>query len=110
MSRWSRLADTPAYRRRLGEIKANGETCVICGHPGSTSIHHLIPPSRYPWMARELARDPANWAPAHGVEGCPLCPPNRSRDKRRNGQPQRCNQTQGNKLEPARPSPRSRRW
>jgi hypothetical protein len=109
MSQWTRLADSRAYRRRLAEIQANGETCVLCGHGGSTSIHHLIPPSRFPDQARALARDPANWAPAHGVEGCPVCPPTTSADKRRDGQPQRCNQRQGNSLTPKH-SPRSRRW
>jgi 5-methylcytosine-specific restriction endonuclease McrA len=96
MSRWSRLADSRGYRRYLGEIKATGATCVLCGHPGSTSVHHLIPPSRFPEMAKELASDPANWAPAHGVEGCPTCG-------------RRCNQSQGDSLTPKH-SPRSRRW
>lgn len=97
MSRWSRLADTPAYRKRLGEIKATGAICVLCGHPGSTSIHHLVPPSRFPDLARELARDPANQAPAHGVEGCPTCGI-------------RCQQVQGNSLTPKVKTRRSRRW
>jgi 5-methylcytosine-specific restriction endonuclease McrA len=96
LSRWSRLADSRRYRRALGEIQAAGPTCVLCGHPGSDSIHHLVPPSRFPHLAIQLATDPANWAPAHGVKGCMQCG-------------QRCNQVQGNSLTPKR-SPRSRRW
>jgi hypothetical protein len=96
VSQWTRLADSRAYRRRLREIQDNAETCVLCGHRGSTSIHHLIPPSRFPHMAKALAQDPANWAPAHGVEGCGVCGV-------------KCNQVQGNSLEVKR-SPRSRRW
>jgi hypothetical protein len=97
MSRWSHLADSRPYRARLREIQTNAETCVLCGHPGSDSIHHLVPPSRFPVIARDLARDPANWAPAHGVAGCPVCG-------------RKCNQVQGDKLQPVKPSPRSRRW
>lgn len=110
MSEWSRLADTPQYRAYLREIKATGPICHICKHPGSTSIDHAIPPSRFPHMARALARDPNNWLPAHGNEGCPYCPPNPSRNPQQRGQPTRCNQAKGDSLTPKQPSPRSRRW
>lgn len=87
--------DSRAYRRALREIQATGSCCVLCGHGGSDSIHHLAPTSLYP----DLAADPANWVPAHGVAGCPTCHV-------------RCNQVQGNSLTPAPAlrSPRSRRW
>lgn len=97
LSEWTKLADCPAYRAYTREVKATGATCVLCGHPGSTSTHHLVPPSRFPAMARELARNPANWAPAHGVEKCPTCGV-------------ACNQVQGDSLTPKRRSPQSRRW
>jgi 5-methylcytosine-specific restriction endonuclease McrA len=90
MSRWT--YDSRRYRRALAEIQATGPTCVICGHLGSDSIHHLLPASRFP----DAAADPANWAPAHGVNGCPVCG-------------RRCNQEQGASLTIKR-SPRSRRW
>jgi hypothetical protein len=94
VSRWT--YDSRRYRRALREIQATGPACVLCGHAGSDSIHHRIPPSRFPHIAAELASDPANWAPAHGVRGCPTCGV-------------RCNQVQGNKLTPVH-RPRSRRW
>lgn len=89
----------------LAEVQATGPTCGICGHPGSDSLDHIRPVSLYP----ELAKDPTNLRPVHGVNGCPHCPPNTSRDKRRNGQPRRCNQSKGNSLTNPN-SPRSRHW
>lgn len=79
-----------------------------CGHhipPGTGQIDHIIPVS----VAPELARNPSNWRAAHGVAGCPECPPNTSSDKRRHGQPTRCNQSRGTKP-PTPHSPRSRSW
>jgi 5-methylcytosine-specific restriction endonuclease McrA len=98
--------DSRAYRKALALVQATGPTCHICGHPGSDSLDHRLSASLYP----ELRGDPANWVPCHGINGCPYCPPNTSRDKRRNGQPQRCNQAKGNKLELPRPPVTSRRW
>lgn len=98
--------DSRQWRAYVALVKATGPTCWICGHPGSTQGDHRLPVSLYP----ELAADPANWVPAHGIEGCPYCPPNSSSDKRRNGQPQRCNQAKGAKLQPPRPPVTSRRW
>ena len=86
--------DSRIYRKVLLAIQVDGPACVLCGHAGSDSIHHRIPTSIMP----ELASDPANWAPAHGVRGCPVC-------KRR------CNQEQGNKLGPLAPArPTQPRW
>jgi 5-methylcytosine-specific restriction endonuclease McrA len=85
--------DSRRYRRALREIQAAGPCCVICSHPGSDSIHHRLPASLFP----DLAGDPANWVPAHGVERCPTC--NLA-----------CNQAQGNKLVPIKPPVTSRRW
>lgn len=84
--------DSRAYRRALATIKATGPACVLCHHPGSDSIHHQLATSLYP----EVADDPANWLPAHGVAGCPVCR-------------KACNQEQGNRLTPKRDH-RSRRW
>jgi 5-methylcytosine-specific restriction endonuclease McrA len=85
--------DSRRYRRALREIQAAGPCCVICSHPGSDSIHHRLPASLFP----DLAGDPANWVPAHGVEGCATCG-------------MKCNQAQGNKLQPVKPPVTSRRW
>ena len=105
MSEWTRLADTPQYRAALATVKATRPTCGICGHPGADTLDHIIPISQAP----DLARDPGNWQPAHGVNGCPMCPPNPSSDRRRRGKPQRCNQAKGNKVGHT-ISPRSRHW
>ena len=87
------------------EFLAAHPICWLCGHPGADQIDHDPPVSKAPW----LAYDRAHWRPAHGVRGCPLCPPTVSSDKRRHGQPRRCNQAKGDR--PAQPSsPRSRRW
>lgn len=91
MSGWT--YDSRAYRKALRAIQHTGPPCVLCGHPGSDSIHHLLPTSRFP----EVAGDPANWAPAHGVRGCPTCAV-------------RCNQSQGNSVQPRQVQRRSRRW
>jgi hypothetical protein len=108
MSAWSRIAELdPAYRRYRAWVKATGPTCAICGHPGALSVDHWRAPARYPTIAVQLALDPANWRPAHGIEGCYQCPPNPSRDKRRRGNPTRCNQSKGAKAD-VRISPR--RW
>jgi hypothetical protein len=103
MSRWS--ADSRWYRKAKAEFLTAHPTCWICGHDGADQIDHVIPVSVVP----ELAMVVANWRPAHGVNGCPECPPTVSADKRRHGQPRRCNQARGTKPDLP-PSPRSRRW
>jgi 5-methylcytosine-specific restriction endonuclease McrA len=103
MSRWS--ADSRWYRKAKVEYLAAHPTCWICGHGGADQIDHLIPVSKAP----DLAMVVANWRPAHGVRGCATCPPTVSADKRRHGQPRRCNQARGNRP-PTPSSPRSRRW
>jgi 5-methylcytosine-specific restriction endonuclease McrA len=90
VSRWT--FDSRRYRKALREIQATGPTCWLCGHGGSDSIDHVIPAS----VAPDLRADPANWRPAHGVRGCPVCGV-------------RCQQVRGASLTPKR-SPRSRRW
>jgi hypothetical protein len=103
MSRWS--ADSAWYRRTKAEYLAAHPICWICGHPGADQIDHYIAVSKAPWLAMVVS----NWRPAHGVRGCPLCPPTVSADKRRHGQPRRCNQSRGNRMVvPDRPT--SRRW
>jgi hypothetical protein len=90
------------------EFLAAYPTCWLCHHhipPGTGQIDHLVPVS----VAPELAMVVANWRPAHGVAGCTTCPPTVSSDKRRHGQPRRCNQARGNRQHTP-PSPRSRRW
>lgn len=104
MSQWT--YDSRRYRKALAEVQATGPICWLCGHPGSDTLDHVIPAS----IAPELAGEPSNWRPAHGVKGCSQCPPNTSGDKRRNGQPQRCNQSRGNKLELPQQTRRSRVW
>jgi hypothetical protein len=103
VSRWS--ADSRWYRKAKAEYLAAHPTCWICGHPGADQIDHVIHASVAPW----LRFDPANWRPAHGVNGCAECPPTVSADKRRHGQPRRCNQQRGTK-QTVTMSPRSRRW
>ena len=71
------------YRRNRAIVLATSRVCVICGHDGSNSTDHLVSPT--------LGGHPnalANLAPAHGVEGCSVCPP--VRGKRR-----KCNQEKG---------------
>jgi 5-methylcytosine-specific restriction endonuclease McrA len=85
--------DSRAWRRYVTGVKVTGPTCWICGHPGSDQGDHALPVSLFP----ELAADPANWRPAHGVAGCPTCG-------------MKCNQARGNKLELPRPPVTSRRW
>jgi 5-methylcytosine-specific restriction endonuclease McrA len=84
--------DGRQYRRQNREMLAGGPTCWRCGHPGADQAGHVIPAS----LAPDLAHDPANRRPEHGVIPCSTCG-------------RRCNQEAGNKLS-YRPSPRSRRW
>jgi 5-methylcytosine-specific restriction endonuclease McrA len=84
--------DGRQYRKHNKAMLAGGPTCWRCGHPGADQAGHIIPAS----IAPELAKDPANRRPEHGVRGCPTCGA-------------KCNQQAGTKLN-YRPSPRSRRW
>ncbi len=71
------------YRRlRAAALDAN-DTCWLCGKAGADTIDHIIPTSRAP----HLAKDPANWRPAHD----------------------HCNKARGNGPPPARRT-RSRDW
>jgi hypothetical protein len=89
VSQWT--ADSTWYRRAKAAFLAANTICWVCGHGGADQVDHVIPAS----VAPELRFEPSNWRPAHGVRGCPQCPPNPSTDKRRNGQPRRCNQSRG---------------
>jgi 5-methylcytosine-specific restriction endonuclease McrA len=91
MSRWT--YDSRQYRKALRHVQATGPTCWLCSHPGSDSLDHRLPASLFP----ELRADPANWVPAHGVKGCPVCGV-------------KCQQVRGNRMSMPTPSPRSRRW
>jgi hypothetical protein len=74
-------------------VLAASDTCVLCGHPGSGDVHHLISPLLRP----DLALDPANLRAAHGARSpCPWCG-------------RRCNQVAGQAGELREP-PRSRAW
>lgn len=53
---------------------------MLCGHEGSQDAGHIIPRS----IAPQLAEDPTNLGPIHGVDGCPTCL-------------RKCNQEQGGK-------------
>lgn len=73
--------------RRLRQLvfAAMGDTCALCGHPGSGDIDHIVPKSEGgdPW-------NPDNLRPAHGsLSMCYQCDPvkgracNQSRRRRR---------------------------
>jgi len=72
--------------------------CSWCGHGGANAVDHIIPKT----LAPELAHDPSNLLPIHGVEGCPVCPTRR-------GKPRRCNMEKGAKVGPP-PDTGSRAW
>jgi 5-methylcytosine-specific restriction endonuclease McrA len=55
-------------RRARAACLAASDPCWICGHPGSQTADHVVPLA----LGGELL-DPANLAPAHGVQGCPTC-------------------------------------
>ena len=108
-AKWQRL--TAPHRAAWANANL---PCAICGKPINYTLRHpnrwaLTVDHRIPRWAGGPPLDPANWQPAHGVNGCPMCPPNPSRDRRRRGKPQRCNQAKGNKLGHT-ISPRSRHW
>jgi hypothetical protein len=87
--------DGRQYRKQNREMLAGNPTCFLCGHSDPGVIMqsgHVIPAS----LAPEIAKDPANRRPVHGVVPCSTCS-------------RRCNQEAGAKLN-YRPSPRSRRW
>lgn len=49
------------WKKLRAEILAASDTCWLCGLPGSNSVDHVLPVSKYP----ELALDIANLRPAH---------------------------------------------
>ncbi|MEU0369096.1 HNH endonuclease [Streptomyces sp. NPDC006283] len=56
------------YRKARARFLAESDVCHICGHPAADTIDHLTPVSR-----GGSTKDQDNWAPAHGVKGCPTC-------------------------------------
>lgn len=56
------------YRKMRARILAESDTCIVCGHPGSDAVDHIVPVSK-----GGAHRDPDNLAPIHGVGGCPTC-------------------------------------
>jgi hypothetical protein len=95
-----------AYRRNRLLVLANSDVCGICGHRGSMTADHIIPPARWP---RDLTGrllpgldDVTNLRPAHGTLGagrgrtnpCPTCG-------------RLCNQSRGNR---AARRPQSQDW
>jgi hypothetical protein len=85
-------------RTRPGVLNAS-DICHWCGHPGARAVDHIIPRS----IAPELANDPANLAPIHGIEGCDYCPTRR-------GKRRVCNGEKGNKVNAVPPDHGSRPW
>lgn len=87
--------DGRQYRKHNKAMLAGTPTCFLCGHsdPGVImQAGHVIPAS----LAPDLAHDPANRRPVHGVIPCSTCG-------------RRCNQEAGAKLVVTL-SPRSRSW
>lgn len=89
------------YRRNRLIVLALSDQCGICGHPGSMTVDHIIPPKDWPRGVRGLD-DITNLRPAHGTLGagrgkvnpCPTCG-------------RLCNQSRGNR---AAKRPASRDW
>lgn len=68
----------PTQDRAARKAIATG-TCHLCGHDGADQADHILPLSLYPELDGVLS----NYAPAHGVKGCPTCG-------------EKCNQVKGN--------------
>lgn len=47
----------------------SSDVCGICGHAGADTVDHIIDRAIRP----DLAEDPDNLQPAHGVNRCPVC-------------------------------------
>jgi 5-methylcytosine-specific restriction endonuclease McrA len=71
---------TYEHRKQAKQILAQSTICILCGHPGSDAIDHVIPVDK---GGDPVALD--NKAPIHGVTGCPICA-------------RKCNSEKGNKL------------
>lgn len=91
-------------RRMFAQVLDESRLCLWCGHDGSHAVNHTYPWSRFP----ELRLTRSNLRPVHGVEGCPVCPPNA-----RTGKPRNCNSEIGDRIpfvEVFPPAPPSRAW
>ncbi|MFD7860966.1 HNH endonuclease [Streptomyces sp. NPDC059783] len=56
------------YRKARARFLAASDVCHLCGHPAADTVDHITPVAR-----GGAPDDPANWAPAHGVNRCPTC-------------------------------------
>jgi hypothetical protein len=82
-----KLRRTRKYRTwRAMMLRRLGDVCHVCGHAGAADLDHLTPLSVDP----SRLMDPSNVMPAHGVDGCHVCPP-----VSRNGRRRTCNQERG---------------
>jgi hypothetical protein len=84
------------YRRDRAHVLNQSDLCWWCGHTGAMAVDHVD--------ARALggANHRDNYAPIHGNEGCPVCPP-------RGGKLRNCNSEKGTKVGPP-PRQGSRMW
>lgn len=56
------------YRKLRARILAESDVCLLCGHGAADAVDHIHPVSK-----GGAKLDPANLAPIHGVDGCPVC-------------------------------------
>lgn len=86
------------WRRLRAQILNASDQCWWCGHGGANAVDHLVARSN-----GGSNTDPDNFAPIHGREGCPVCPP-------RNGRRRNCNNEKGDRPTLTPPSEGSRPW
>jgi 5-methylcytosine-specific restriction endonuclease McrA len=60
VARWHGRKGRP-WQRIRAQVLAASNVCHLCGHPGADTVDHVIPLSRRP----DLAHDLANLRPAH---------------------------------------------
>lgn len=56
------------FRQLRSRLLAESDVCIVCGHAGSDAADHIVPVGK-----GGARKDPANLAPIHGVNGCPVC-------------------------------------
>lgn len=107
----SRRGDTgnKRYRRNRAVLLAQTDVCGICGHGGSRTADHIIPPKFWPRGAdgkpQPGVHELSNLRPAHGTMG-------RGRDVVHNRCPtcgRLCNQSRGDGTR-APERPQTRKW
>ncbi|GGT43433.1 HNH endonuclease [Streptomyces purpureus] len=57
------------YRKARARFLTENDVCHLCGHPSADTVDHVIPVSK----GGVAPSNQDNWAPAHGVKGCPTC-------------------------------------